>query len=254
MGIMVMMAITACDPATMNPKDEPISLFTEVDEVTSFDLLGAPDTFDDASYAEEMRERPNPRHRENDGRSIGHHPFGKLLRALELNERQQAAAKEMLREHNDCVKSAIALYREHMKGLFMRARAARQEIIAAAKAGELTREEAREKIMALNKALRAHLKDSDIRARVKEMMNDCDARFLRSLHSILDEGQQATLKRWLMAKDARGDKDDARGDKDDARGDKDDRRGDTDDKRGDKDEDKDDEDDEKDDTRDGRGG
>ena len=260
MAMVAMLAITACDPQTTGPAEDPVSLYTEVEALTSFELLGAPDTFDDATMDSELRQRPNPRHKDSErgGRSVGHHPYGKLLRALDLNERQQAAAKELLMAHRDCVKEAIMLYREHMKELFQRAREARRGIIEQYRNGEITREEAIEMIRAQNLRLRDYLQNSDVRQRVREMLEDCDNQFLRGLSQILDEEQMMILERWLMARDDRAsdreDDGDKRGNSDkrwkDKRGDKDDKDRDNDDDEDDAEDDDDDSDDEEDDEED----
>lgn len=80
------------------------------------------------------------------------------------------------------------------------ARAARKEILAKVESGEMTREEARAAIRALNERLRNALKESGIRERVREMMKSCDDTFLRALAQILTEEQRAILDRYLASR------------------------------------------------------
>lgn len=193
--------MTACSDANVSPVVEE----SFNDAGSSYALLAAPLRFDDATIENEAKERPNP-NVDPKGRKPLPHPFARLIKALNLTEEQQAQVRQFLAEHDTCVKNALAMHHEQMRAIIARAKAAREEVIAAYKAGEITREEAKEKINAINQAAREALKNSTDREQIKEILKGCDDKFLRQLASILTDEQMAILKRWMEGhKDTGGD-------------------------------------------------
>jgi polyhydroxyalkanoate synthesis regulator phasin len=206
-GIAAILTITACSEVTEPTNDQAQAVYSEYVESNSFDLTVDAVDFEDGTLENEIRVRPDRKdvgtsdRRGDDKRPDAgmRHPFGRLLNALNLTEEQRPQVAELLKAHHDCVKSAHALYREHMAGLFERARAARQSIIEQVKNGEITRQEGREKMHALMKALREAVNNSNVKARVEEMMKNCDNQFYRGLSQILTEEQNALLRRYIAS-------------------------------------------------------
>ncbi|MBI2794288.1 MAG: hypothetical protein HYX66_06545 [Ignavibacteria bacterium] len=125
------------------------------------------------------------------------HPFGRLLKALNLTDDQVSQVRGFLADHDTCVRAAMGDFKASMRGIIARAKAARAEVLAALQAGDITREQAREKIRAINADARAALKNSDARNQAREAMKACDDEFLASLKGILTEEQLAILERYL---------------------------------------------------------
>ncbi len=199
-GAMVALSVTACDPGTVDPAEGSMPVYAQTTEATSFELLAQPADFQDATLEQEMRERPDPRGGDDKRGPQVRHPFGRLLNALNLTEEQRAQVAELLKSHKACADEAMAVLKEYTSGLMENARAARKEILAKVESGEMTREEARAAIRALNERLRNALKESGIRERVREMMKSCDDTFLRALAQILTEEQRAILDRYLASR------------------------------------------------------
>jgi len=198
-GAFAGLALSACSDANVSPAVDN----SGTEEMSTYALVSAPLEFDDATIDQPVKERPNP-NLDPRGPKPMPHPFARLLKALNLTEDQALQVRTFLQEHDDCVRAAMNAMHEQQRAIIERAKAARQEVLDALKAGEITREEAKAKIHAINQAAREALKNATNRAAVKEAIKACDAAFLRQLASILTEEQMAILKRYLEGKPADG--------------------------------------------------
>lgn len=199
-GVAIALSVTSCDPGAVDPADGSMPVYAQTTETTSFELLAQPADFQDATLEQEMRERPDPRGGDDKRGPKVRHPFGRLLNALNLTEEQRTQVAELLEKHKACADEAMSVLKEHNSELIAKAREERDAIKAKVEAGEMTREEARAAIRALNERLRNALKESGIRERVREMLKSCDDEFLRALAQILTEEQRAILERFLASR------------------------------------------------------
>lgn len=206
---LVLMISTGCtETSTTSPEDDGLALYSSSTE--SSDGLLLPMNVEDATLDNAMMVSSNANDfcdnaggevRDN-GRDRKPHPgpFDRLLRALKLTTEQQAQVREFLAAHKECVSSAMQVMREATSEIIEGANAARQEVLAKLQAGEITREEARAAIREINQRAREAIKNSDVVARVREMLKSCDEEFIAKLKQILTEDQLALLDRWLNSR------------------------------------------------------
>ncbi len=221
--------LVACSDGTV----DPASATNNENITSSYELLAAPIEFTDATIDQDMMIRENIGQGMDQGMGEGmgggmsgdmgggmsggmgggmdhnrdqmmnpdgkmpHHPFSRLIKALNLTDDQASQVRGFLADHDTCVHAAMGDLHATMREIIARAKAARLEVLAALQAGDITREEAREKIRAINAAARDSLKNSDVRNKTREAMKACDDEFLASLKSILTEEQLAILERFL---------------------------------------------------------
>jgi len=123
--------------------------------------------------------------------------LGVILRKLVLTESQNESIKTYMDEFRECLADPIAQFREAAKEIF---EAKREQIIAIrdqVKAGELTREEARELIMEINIATREEIENCEACIEAKEAMLVCKETLFENIVSILDEDQLVIWNEWL---------------------------------------------------------
>lgn len=195
-----LMVFTGCtDAVTTQPSDVAGEALTSGYEPTA-DLIIPSDIYD-GSVENEVRVKENPRdfRDKNDDRRprFLHGPFDRLLRALKLTEEQKGQVGEFLAAHKECVGAAMQVLRDHVSTIMEEANQARADVIEKLRAGEITREEARAAIREINQRAREALKNSDVIARVREMLKACDEEFIEKLKGILTPEQLEILQRWL---------------------------------------------------------
>jgi len=208
-GIVSMFALSSCSTETTAPADNTAPLYVEVDATNSYELFVEPmaiseGTLDAEPQLMEGRDaagndhqgdrRRGPHHRNPRGDDGMVHPFGRCLNQLDLSDEQVAAIREALLAHQECVHGAMEAYRTYMTDLLGKARDARHEIIAKVRAGEMTREEARDALRAIHERIRAAIESDGVRERIRTMLQGCDEDFRTALSSILTEEQLAQLR------------------------------------------------------------
>lgn len=206
----LMIVVTGCTENTTAPADDPLNglyaqpsatdqlvLPVEMQDATiETDALLVPNEYADAIEAEAVRgDNRRPSDHMNNPRLPG--AFHRLLGALNLTDEQAEKVQELLGKHHECVASALSVLREHVKTILDGVKEARHEVLAKLQAGEITREEARAAIREINARARQALKDSNVIARVREMLKACDQEFIEALKGILTPDQLEILQRWL---------------------------------------------------------
>jgi hypothetical protein len=192
------LGLVACSEMGSNPAD-PMAMINNVQ--TTFDLNGQPLDFSDATLETPMavKERPESGKDQKGPKS----PFERLLAALNLTPDQKALVERLQAAHKDCATAALEALRAAERSILRRANARSEEIKALAKAGTITREEARTQLRDLNKATREAIKSLPEREAARTALKDCDDAFLARLGRILDEKQKAILDDFIKARDAR---------------------------------------------------
>jgi len=185
----LVVGMTSCSDAGMtapSASNDVQALYMST--IPSPDMVEVP--ISDASLDMQMMPMP-PR---GDNKRV---PFGDLLRALRLDSAQALAVRQLMAEHEACMKSATEALRASEKAIIERSKAAREEIVAQVKAGTLDRKAAGEKLRALNQATREALKNNPLRADAIAARKACDESFFTALRAILTERQAAVLADWL---------------------------------------------------------
>jgi ribosome recycling factor len=192
------LAMVAFTVMALNPAD-PMAMINNVQ--TTFDLNGQPLDFSDATLETPMavKERPESGKDQKGPKS----PFERLLAALNLTPDQKALVERLQAAHKDCATAALEALKAAERSILRRANARSEEIKASAKAGTITREEARTQLRDLNKATREAIKSLPEREAARTALKDCDDAFLARLGRILDEKQKAILDNFIKARDAR---------------------------------------------------
>ncbi len=180
--------LVGCSDGAVTPQD-PAGITAQY--VTTFDLNAPVADFNDATLEQPVQERPNP----NAGGQV-RNPFGPLFTRLNLTEEQRAATNDLLAKHAECVKAVLTRLRAAEREILDAARKESEDIIAKARAGEISREEARTALRELNKSTREALRNLQARAAASTSMKACDEAFVTSLAEILTEDQVYKLRVW----------------------------------------------------------
>ncbi len=190
------LGLVACSELGSNPAD-PMAMINNVQ--TTFDLNGQPLDFSDATLEMPMAVKERPDSDKKGPKS----PFDRLLAALNLTPDQKAMVERLQAAHKDCATAALEALKAAERAILERAKAKSEEIKGAAKAGTITRDEARTQLRDLNKATREAIKSLPEREAARTALKACDDAFLARLGSILDEKQKAILDTFIKARDAR---------------------------------------------------
>lgn len=190
------LGLVACSEMGSNPAD-PMAMVNNVQ--TTFDLNGQPLDFSDATLETPMAVKERP----GSDKRAPMSPFDRLLASLNLTPEQKAMVERMQAAHKDCATAALEALKTAERGILDAAKAKAEEIKAAAKAGTLSKEEARAQLRDLNKATREAIKNLPEREAARTALKACDDAFLARLGSILDEKQKAILDQFIKARDSR---------------------------------------------------
>jgi len=192
----VSLVLVACSEMGSNPAD-PMAMVNNVQ--TTFDLNGQPLDFSDATLETPMAVKERP----GSDKRAPMSPFDRLLAALNLTPEQKAMVERMQAAHKDCATAALEGLKTAERSILDAAKAKAEEIKASAKAGTISKEEARAQLRDLNKATREAIKNLPEREAARTALKACDDAFIARLGSILDEKQKAMLDQFIKARDAR---------------------------------------------------
>lgn len=190
------LGLVACSEMGSNPAD-PMAMVNNVQ--TTFDLNGQPLDFSDVTLETPMAVKERP----GSDKRAPMSPFDRLLAALNLTPEQKAMVEQMQAAHKDCAMAALEGLKTAERTILDAAKAKAEEVKAAAKAGTLSKEEARTQLRDLNKATREAIKNLPEREAARTALKACDDNFIARLGSILDEKQKAILDQFVKARDAR---------------------------------------------------
>jgi len=117
-----------------------------------------------------------------------------LIKRMKLNDRQLGAIRIFMVDYHDCVKSVMTRTEAQRQKAIERAKAAREDVIARYKAGEIERARAATAIAEINKALRASLETLINR----DALCDCLKTLYRQIRSTLTtDEQKAMWDKWV---------------------------------------------------------
>lgn len=124
-------------------------------------------------------------------------PLGQILRQLKLTPEQVEEVKAIMLIHRDCVREARIAFHHALQAFFEEAAAARQEVKAKVDAGEMTPEDARVAIRAINEELRAKVNQSGEIEKLQIALKDCTENMLRAIRGKLSDEQKARFDKWV---------------------------------------------------------
>ena len=119
-----------------------------------------------------------------------------ILRRLNLNERQQHAIKNFVAQHEACVKHHRSKIQQHHEEMLKRANAVREELVAAYKAGKISKPELEAKLKALHENLRAEMQKHHEKQLHIRIMHHCRAELFAKIESVLRPEQLAKWMHW----------------------------------------------------------
>jgi hypothetical protein len=125
--------------------------------------------------------------------------LSKVLRQLQLNEKQIALLKEYNLAHRDCVESIMLKWRAAVAPIIEKANAAKKLVMEALKKGEITRREAAEKLNAINKAMNTAIENLGMRKTVMLAIEDCNKKLLANIRAMLTKEQLVIWNKYFPA-------------------------------------------------------
>lgn len=198
--VALMFSVSSC---TKNPT-EPTGTGT-YEEV--FNFVSAGNNIEDISIQGASLERPMALENEvnaklvEEGRLFGgrepQFTFRFIFKQLQLTEEQLPLVKEVMIAHRDCQKAARIAFHTAIAEIIAEANIQRQAIIQQVKDGTITREEARELFIALNKATKAKIEETGAIEELQAALKDCTETMIAAMHEILDDTQDAIFDKWV---------------------------------------------------------
>jgi DNA-binding transcriptional MerR regulator len=116
-----------------------------------------------------------------------------IIKRMKLTDRQLAAIRTYMVGYHECVKDVMTRTEAQRQKAIERAKAAREDVIARFKAGEIDRARAAAKIAEINKALRASL-ETLIN---KDALCECLKALYSKIRATLTDEQKAMWDKWV---------------------------------------------------------
>lgn len=124
-------------------------------------------------------------------------PLGQILRQLKLTPEQVEQVKAIMLTHRDCQRTARIAFHQAIQKFIEEAAAARLEVKAKVDAGEITLEQARTMIKAINEKLRQNIQESGELEKLQVSLKACNETMINAIRSILNDEQKARFDKWL---------------------------------------------------------
>lgn len=121
----------------------------------------------------------------------------KLFFQLNLTDEQKESIKEYFVQNHECMKTPFAKFHEAAKEIMEGTREERKEIHDRVKSGEISREQGKEEIRALNEKAREDIKNCEECVEAREEICECNKNLLDNISSTLDTDQLTIWKDWL---------------------------------------------------------
>jgi hypothetical protein len=119
-----------------------------------------------------------------------------ILRQLNLSERQVAAVKVFIAQHEECVVQHRSKIQQYHEELLIRANAVREEYIKEYREGKITKQELDAKLVTLRTKLREEMEKHHDKQLQVDMMHRCRAALFAKIESILGPEQLAKWTHW----------------------------------------------------------
>lgn len=201
--LFLFIALTACKENGLDNMENRDSFS---DDISAYDFSDAMAELDDATLDKAMgfnegfttSDYPAKGFSEKHKKGIRHKNNGmkRVFRAMKLTPEQREQVKTFHIEFRECIVPAVKSFREAAKPFIEEANEARKAIREQVRAGELTREEAREQIKALNIETKEKIQNDPTCQEAKEAMCNCRTTFLDSIESILVDSQIEIWEKW----------------------------------------------------------
>jgi|GEM_PF-2899736 len=133
------------------------------------------------------------KHRKGDGLKM-------LFKTLDLDDSQKESMKSFMEAYRDCAKPSFTDLRDLHKEYKAEANAERKVIIEQIKAGEITKEQAKDEFKAIHDATKEAMQNNEDRAEIIETIKKCRETLHESIASILSAEQLELFNKWLAEK------------------------------------------------------
>lgn len=183
------MSLTGCQQDEVAPaaemtlsEDDKSLQITDVEEIANPQISTASET---SAFS-----TSNPDTRDHSRRLLY------ILRQLNLSERQVAAVKVFIAQHEECIVQHRAKIQQYHDELLNRANAVREEYMKQYRAGKITKQELDAKLLSLRAKLREEMEKHHDKQVQVEMMHRCRAALFAKIESILGPEQLAKWNHW----------------------------------------------------------
>jgi uncharacterized lipoprotein YehR (DUF1307 family) len=173
--------VTPTEEMTLSEADKSLQI-TEVEDMTNPQITTATETIAFSTSSTETRQ--------NSSRLLY------ILRQLNLSNRQVAAVKGFIVQHEECVLQHRLKIQQYHEELLKRANAIREEYIQEYKAGTITKQELEARLLTLRTRLREEIQKHQDKQVQLEMMRRCRAALFTKIESILGAEQLAKWTQW----------------------------------------------------------
>jgi|GEM_PF-1717092 len=214
-GAAFLFALTGC--SGNNPVENPIDAVTlQSGEFAVFDFDDTMDQMHDATLESDMSFEAGPfdgsffRQGGRFGRrgpggpmgdrmsrtNRGNH-LGQILPDLGLSDAQLTAIQDLMDAYRASITQPLQAFRSAIQAILDDARAERQAIMESVQAGDLTRDEARELIRALNDRKRAAIQATPEAEAARALICASKLELFDAIRNILDADQQTAWDGWV---------------------------------------------------------
>lgn len=194
LSLFVAFLLSSCDriptePESTSPTTSPSELFT----ITEYDVFAG--DFQEATLEHELAMRVENGKQNPPARPIH---LMQVLQLMNLTEEQKAEVLEYLQAHRECVKAAMMNMQAQQRQLMEQVNNARKTIMEKLKAGEMTREQAKEQLRQLNENFFNAM--HKLRVETCEALKECRKALFDAISDMeLTEEQRAIWERWLAS-------------------------------------------------------
>ncbi|MBX3042795.1 MAG: hypothetical protein KIT33_12840 [Candidatus Kapabacteria bacterium] len=121
----------------------------------------------------------------------------RVIRAMELDDEQMAALRELLNKHHICEIQWFRKLQAVRQAIVQRANVERREIMQQVKSGDITREQAQRLINQLNQKVREAMINNPALVEIREGLKDCRDELFDAIAELLNEEQLEIWERFL---------------------------------------------------------
>lgn len=205
-----LLGLTSCNEGDLPVDTDLPGIMQQADDFIAYESLEASELKDATIEAEPALitpdcdnnlEMPDSRRGEQmRGPKPPRHPFrmfGQIFREMEMTQEQMEALRPFFEDHIACTRELLMALRESEREILEAAREERAAILAQLRNEEITREEARELLQALNLETRTALQENPLREETRLALKDCRDALLENIASVLTEEQLILWEEWL---------------------------------------------------------
>lgn len=120
----------------------------------------------------------------------------KALKNLNLDENQRNAVKRFAQQHHTCMAEHLSQIQHLHQEMLRRANTARENHLAAYRAGQITKAQLEEKLTALRAAVKEELAKHEAKQMHLRILRRCRLELLQNIESILHPAQRQKWNTW----------------------------------------------------------